>query len=37
MRANWTPGEVRRGFATDWTFTAADLAAMHQAAPDSLR
>lgn len=34
MRANWTPGEVRRGLAADWAFTSDDLAAMRQPAPD---
>ena len=30
MRPNWTPDEVRRNRAADWTFTAADVAAMRQ-------
>ena len=30
MRANWTPDEVRRNRATDWEFTAHDIAAMRE-------
>jgi hypothetical protein len=30
MRPNWTSDEVRRNRAADWTFTAADVAAMRQ-------
>lgn len=30
MRPKWTPSEVRQNRAADWTFTAADIAAMHQ-------
>ena len=30
MRATWTQREVRRNHAADWTFTAGDVAAMHQ-------
>jgi hypothetical protein len=34
MRANWTPHEVQRNLAADWTFTAGDIAAMSRTAPD---
>jgi hypothetical protein len=34
MRANWTPGEVRRNVAIDWAFTPEDLTAMRLGAPD---
>jgi hypothetical protein len=34
MRANWTPHEVRRNLATDWAFTADDIAAMSRPAQD---
>ena len=34
MRRNWTPDEIRRNHALDWTFTAEDVAAMRQ--PGSL-
>jgi hypothetical protein len=30
MRPNWTPDEVRRNLATDWAFTASDVAEMRQ-------
>jgi hypothetical protein len=34
MRANWTPCEVRRDVAADWSFTAGDRAAMLQPGPE---
>jgi hypothetical protein len=35
MRPNWTVGEVRRNRASDWTFTAGDVAALRRPAETS--
>ena len=37
MRPHWTPDEVRRNRASDWAFTAADVAAMRQPGAVDLR
>jgi hypothetical protein len=37
MRPIWTPGEVRRNHAADWTFMSADMVSMHKPGSDSER